>query len=76
MFLIYLHIINWEMLPGDDEHEGDVATDAGDGIEDSKKWGLGCGIWGARVLFSGVPALLVARVTCENTQHLFIFINR
>lgn len=66
---MYLHVINWEMLPGDKEHEGDIAADAGGGIEDAKKCALGCGVGGAEALLPGIPALLVARVICESTQH-------
>lgn len=57
-----VYIINREVLPGHEEHEGDVAAAAGDGIEDSRKWGSGCGIWGAQPLLPGLPALLGARV--------------
>lgn len=56
------------MLPGDEEHQGHVAADARDGVEDAQKFGLGCGIWGAQGVFLRVPALLRARVICESTE--------
>lgn len=67
-FGLYSHIIKWEMLPGDDEHQADVVTDARGGVQDAQKFGLGRGIWGAQVLFPGVPALLGARGSCESKE--------